>query len=292
MLYTTRAFFYCMSHLSKVDLTPSMPSMPSEGNFLISAFRSYFRTLEESTHRLQEFQVHKAVCWCCSVNHLDPVTQNEIDVCDREVVQMCVSSWFGSTTNFEVTVRSQVAEALKHQVGSDAFPYGWILGSSAPLMWMLLDLIASYQKDETLHFMVPFWIIRGFAWWLWGVPTIATIGLFGARRLRAKGSSLLAENCRNLLVVVGASPIVVVLVLWQIITEVLFHRKDDTLGSLIFALGVLILFLIIRLAYHRSIRIGLEVANKATRETWETRQQFQPLRLVYPCDSFQNYGII
>lgn len=170
------------------------------------------------------------------------MTQNEIDVCDREVVQMCVSSWFGSTTDFEVTVRSQVAEALKHQVGSDAFPYAWILGSFAPLMWMLL------------HFMVPFWIIRGFAWWLWGVPTLATIGLFGARRLRAKGGSLLAENCRNLLVVVGTLPVVVVLVLWQIVTEVLFHKKDDTLGSLIFAFGVLILFLITRLAYRRSIR--------------------------------------
>ncbi len=50
---------------------------------------------------------------------------------------------------------------------------GWILGSFPAPMWMLLDLMGSYQKDETLHFIrCLFGKNRGFAWWLWGVPTM------------------------------------------------------------------------------------------------------------------------
>ena len=82
------------------------------------------------------------------VNHVNPSTGQPVPVCDREIVRQCVTSWFGAEDKFDDSVRSIVAHSLLHQLGVDAFPYTWILGSTAPISWTFFDYLATYQAAE------------------------------------------------------------------------------------------------------------------------------------------------
>ncbi|CAE7228223.1 unnamed protein product [Symbiodinium pilosum] len=120
----------------------------AEGIFVVHAFRRYFRSLEHTLQQLRDFQLQNAFCWCCSVNHINPANGQPVPVCDREIVRQCVTSWFGAEDKFNESVRSLLPQALMQQLGADAFPYKWILGSTAPIWWPFIDYLATYQASE------------------------------------------------------------------------------------------------------------------------------------------------
>ncbi|CAK9014805.1 unnamed protein product [Durusdinium trenchii] len=227
-----------------------------EGLSLSHTVRGYYRSLEASNRKLQQFELRHSFCWCCSVNHLNPASGQPIQVCDREIVRQCVTSWFGSEQEFDHSVRSVVAHALKQQLGCDAFPYTWMLGSTTPLLWPLFDFVASYQGAEKMRYLAPSWAIRILAYWLWGIPFPATVGLFAARCLREKGQSRFRDFLKTLLVIIIAAPCGLVVIGWQIYIELNFFDElqsgHETWASLLFVGGCAVMFWAARKAYHLS----------------------------------------
>ncbi|CAK8988825.1 unnamed protein product [Durusdinium trenchii] len=238
------------------------------GLFCCHTLRRYYRSLEATNRRLQRFELQKAFCWCCSVNHINPTTGQPIAMCDREIVRQCVTSWYGSEKEFDRSVRTVVATALKQQLGCDALPYGWILGGTSSFLWPLLDLLASYYRDDLVRHLVPNYVIRFAAYWLWMIPTVATVGLFLARCFRAQARSKLGDFCKDLLVLVLAVPTVLAFLAWQVYTELIFmHSGHETWGGLLFAAAALITFVAARKVYHLGNRRFEDLALAAQPET-------------------------
>ena len=227
-----------------------MAYLAAEGMFLVRCFRHYYRSLEVIQHQVQHFQLQNAVCWCCSVNHIHPVSGQPIAVCDREIVRQCVTSWFGSEKEFDESVRSVVARALQQQLGYDAFPYSWMLGCFLPVWWPFIDFVAVYQATEEIRFLVPYFVIRFFAFWFWVIPMIGTCGLFFARCFRQESRWKCLDPFRDLLALVLVAPVLLAAVAWFLYTELTFFERDETLGSVIFAAGCFVAFLVVRKAYH------------------------------------------
>ncbi|CAK8987478.1 unnamed protein product [Durusdinium trenchii] len=219
--------------------------------YLVHAFRGYFRSLEATNQRLQQFQLQKCHCWCCSVNHVNPASGQPIQLCDREIVCQCVMRWYGSEEEFDNSVRSVVASALKQQMGSDAIDYPLVLGATAPILWAAIDLAVLWHSQDQL-FHVPLYTIRAFSLWLWTLPTAATFGLWFARCFRAQGQSMCTELLKDFLVVTLAMPSLIVFVTLQELT--FFLLEDEWLiGACIATLSFLI-FAVARKQYHASNR--------------------------------------
>ncbi|CAE6971976.1 unnamed protein product [Symbiodinium sp. CCMP2592] len=218
------------------------------GNVAVDAFRSHFRGLDAMSSQLQSFELQKTSCWCCSVNHVHPTTSEQLP-CDRSILTKCLTAWFGSEQAFNDAVRSSVATALEQQLGYDAFPYTWLLWSSSPYLWSLMDVLASMLGNSALREdAVQRILIRSPIYWLFTFPTIFTWGMIMARFVRAKGRNCLTEFLRNILVVVMAGPSILVVLFWEIWTRLAFENK--LVGSLIFVTSAVVNFLITRSIYH------------------------------------------
>ena len=75
------------------------------GYWIAAVFRAYFRSVETLKERLLNISFHER-CACCDLGHAGGI------LCDRQVVQQCVSICFGSEEAFEDYARSEVLEAL------------------------------------------------------------------------------------------------------------------------------------------------------------------------------------
>ena len=227
----------------------------AEGMFLVHASRKYYRSLEAIESQLQDFRLRHAECWCCSVNHIHPASGMPIEVCDREIVSQCVASWFGSEQEFDESVRSLTARALEQQLGYDAFPYLWMLGSFVPVWWPWMDYLAVYSQEGN-QFLVPYFVIRFLAFWLFCMPLVATVGIFFARCLRRKAQWICTELFLDALVCVLTLPAVLACVAWQLYTQITFYKEEvqdgllETLGSVVFAAGCGVALFATRKVFH------------------------------------------
>ena len=90
--------------------------------FCISAARSYFRSIHDLTTALRTFRLEDVRCWCCDTGH-----RKTEGLCDREVIQRSIISWFGSIDSFEELVRQEVLDILTDQLLSSSvalfFPF-------------------------------------------------------------------------------------------------------------------------------------------------------------------------
>ncbi|CAK9063012.1 Uncharacterized protein SCF082_LOCUS32708 [Durusdinium trenchii] len=248
------------------------PVVCGEGYVLIWAFRNYFRALESANRSLQHFRLQTAHCWCCSVDHVNPSTGQSIAVCDREIVRQCVTTWFGSEDAFDETVRSSVKRALAEQLGVDAFPYVWVVSSTVPLIWVCMDATVSIAAEEHERILLAFMVLRCLAWWLWGIPIVATLGLTAARRFHAPGRSCVEELGKNLLVLLVVAPGAALLMAWHVGLELAFgwfatawlSAPQETLGSVVFAAGCFVAFVLVRIAYRCANRRYMETVNAST----------------------------
>jgi hypothetical protein len=78
--------------------------------------RKLARDVDILSKQLEGFSVRKAECLCCSSNHRDSVTGEEIP-CDRELVEASVMDWFGSLDAFDEFVHTEVKPMFRVQVG-------------------------------------------------------------------------------------------------------------------------------------------------------------------------------
>ncbi|CAJ1341839.1 unnamed protein product [Effrenium voratum] len=98
----------------------------------VDLLRRYHREKHAAHEHLKAFQLRQALCYCCSVNHVNP-SGTRMPVCDRAVLTALVESWFGSVESFERQVQGDVARQFAEQLGTHSFsyPFAMAFGSSA-----------------------------------------------------------------------------------------------------------------------------------------------------------------
>ncbi|CAE7634004.1 RE2 [Symbiodinium sp. CCMP2592] len=106
-----------------------------------STIRRYFRDLDTMKLQLSSISVDSTRSTCCDFNHLTP--SGEPMLCDRKIVKECLNIWFGSESNFEDTVRTEVLRILNRDLTEKVFSTPWALGVTSPssfwLSWMSLQ---------------------------------------------------------------------------------------------------------------------------------------------------------
>jgi len=80
--------------------------------WIVGLARAWARDRFHLYHQLKNFSVDRAECWCCKVNHINPV-DGQIVGCDRQLICRAIDTWFsGGQIEFETMVR----ETLTRQV--------------------------------------------------------------------------------------------------------------------------------------------------------------------------------
>ena len=78
--------------------------------FSVMQLRKFFRSVEMIQTELQDFRFDNCSCHCCATNHQFSQT------CDRRILTICISKWFGSIDRFEDLMRSEVLACLTEQL--------------------------------------------------------------------------------------------------------------------------------------------------------------------------------
>lgn len=165
--------------------------------FMAYAVRSYCRSIDTMDRQLRDFCIQKTTSSCCEGGHKDD------DFCDRRIILRCISTWFGSIENFELRVQTEVRKALANQLVDGGFTYRRMVLATVPLLWSLLDRMASDVRD-------PLWaagqMARLFAYWLTTVPSILILLFRLCYKFRASCGRISLEILLSLgLVMIGAA---------------------------------------------------------------------------------------
>jgi len=198
------------SSIEIVGLTLAIGLLPS---FLCLAHvgRTFCCSLDTLQQQLAKFRVTDAMCWCCSVNHVDDETGEPL-VCDREIMLKCIGIWFGSNTDFESLVQGQVRTTLLRQLTSPAYLYQQIVLACSPVMWLFLDRTATLVAHAEADFGVAVFL-GGLAWWLLAIPSTVLLGLAFAYKLRMKQACWVLDLLFSLAVLVPASVMLAAIVM-------------------------------------------------------------------------------
>ena len=164
------------------------------GYFIVTAFRAYFRSVQELKAKLQNISFDNTRCSCCDLGHV----QGGIPMlCDRQIVKECVSIWFGSQEAFEDYVRSAVLQTVVAGLQENIFTRGWSLSVSVPLLWTFLDLLVSHVAGGNISFAITLFI-EGLVLWLFCLPLFGDVCIFLTCRYCQRGTSTFREILENL----------------------------------------------------------------------------------------------
>ena len=78
--------------------------------FSVMKLREFFRSVEMMGSELQQFRLDACLCHCCATSHEFSKT------CDRRILTICISKWFGSIDLFETLMCSEVLACLTGQL--------------------------------------------------------------------------------------------------------------------------------------------------------------------------------
>jgi len=200
-----------------------------------ASFRAYYRDVEIMQEQLNNFDVAKTKCYCCSANHLTS-SGDPLGVCDREIVLNCITTWYGSVEAFESAVQNTVLPALRHQLGHQPFPYLWLLCASAPLVWGQMDAVAGQLRAGQTSSAILF-VLQGLMWWLAAFPILSVLWVGFAHRLRLRPTYRVLDVLIN---VVGMTSLFVFLcVVWGL-QEVMGMPFEDEIHGRAFFLGFML----------------------------------------------------
>lgn len=146
--------------------------------------RSFHRDMTILRQHLAEFQAANAQCYCCSVSHRLPETGERI-ACDREVIQACIMTWFGTLTDFDSFVQAELAGYFWRSLGHFGLPYRWVLGSQLPVLWAYMDIVAdSIQGGDVWY--ISSMVVEGLAMWLCASPLVVAFVIWVTNLLQRK----------------------------------------------------------------------------------------------------------
>eukprot|EP00928_Gymnodinium_smaydae_P041924 TRINITY_DN28307_c2_g1_i1.p1 TRINITY_DN28307_c2_g1~~TRINITY_DN28307_c2_g1_i1.p1 ORF type:complete len:563 (+),score=57.72 TRINITY_DN28307_c2_g1_i1:62-1690(+) len=138
--------------------------------------RSYHREVQKMRDDFQHFKVSRAECFCCSNNHVDPVSGQAIP-CERHLVEGCIVAWFGGLRSFEQYVHSDLFAIFHRQLGTFGILYKHIVLGSLPWIWAQFGwAVDSFEDtDSLLRFFMHV------TQWLFAYPTaVAMISMMAS----------------------------------------------------------------------------------------------------------------
>ena len=153
------------------------------------------RSIDVVQKQVCHFTIEQAFCHCCSSGHTDPFTGEPL-ICDRSILIRCISSWFGSTEQFESLVRHHVMTILVHQLANNVFSYWRIVQATSPLFWLFLDL---WLWAIALQKVRVDMMLSAASYWMMLTPSIVLISL----RLAYKFRNLATGMRQQLMLSVG-----------------------------------------------------------------------------------------
>lgn len=201
------------------NLTLSLTFWPAIQSFIVILgahfLRSFHRDMTILRQHLSQFQAKNASCYCCSVNHRLPETGEKVS-CDREVIQACIMTWFGSLTDFDSFVQAELAGYFWRSLGHFGLPYRWVVGSQIPVFWAYMDLIAEAIPTQD-KWSVSALMIEALAMWLCASPLVVAFVIWVTNLLQRKRACGLCD----LLVSAGAAlltliPFTLMTFLWAV----------------------------------------------------------------------------
>ena len=207
----------------------------------VSTLRKYFRDLDTMRQQLLSISFSTAHCSCCALGHVGP--SGEATPCDRKILKECVKIWFGSEQAFEDTVRSEILEILNHDLNEKVFSTPWLLGVTAPSMWLFLDISSSWASISSISDW-KIWdgppaavLLEGLAIWLLAGPATKELVLCFCRMMRARPRSLCLEVLKNIMTLFFMfSPIAMIPIcygLTQVVVVQRMHRAAAFLGCML-----------------------------------------------------------
>jgi len=115
--------------------------------FLAVAMGNHVEEIAEQTRQLKTFSFREARCFCCTVGHVHPETGDGLE-CDRRLIQLAVTMWFGSIENFDRFVREEIQEHT--QIGA-RLPYHYMVFAFLPQIWLGLGSGVWLIRSGELH---------------------------------------------------------------------------------------------------------------------------------------------
>jgi len=180
----------------------------------VSALRAYFRSVEDCHLELREFRLEKTQCGCCSMSHVD--ANGHHIMCDRVIINKCISRWFGSTALFEEEVRTSVVSALSNQLWGQMLSYKQCLIAMIPFLWAAADT-SSAESTKFKGGYAPTELVRGAAMWLGVGPLL----MFTAMKLSYTFSKK-RSNCLEVVVNILIALVVVIELVAILVSEQVF----------------------------------------------------------------------
>ena len=98
--------------------------------------REYCRDVTTMCQHIGHFRVATAESFCCSVEHRHPHSKDPM-LCDREVMQRCINTWFGGIETFEQQVQGDLYNLLVDQLSDHMVSY-WRLAEASPVFFFFL----------------------------------------------------------------------------------------------------------------------------------------------------------
>ncbi|CAE7351637.1 unnamed protein product [Symbiodinium sp. KB8] len=175
--------------------------------FSVMQLRKFFRSVEMIQSELQDFRFDNCSCHCCATNHQFSQT------CDRRILTICISKWFGSIDRFEDLMRSEVLACLTEQLATNILTYREFVVMSLPVLWHFLDSASEpldwyfrthTHKPDLRHEIKVFAreLFRGLGWTFGALPTLFLVTSRLACLLRRRvGRSYGAKICWDLLII-------------------------------------------------------------------------------------------
>ena len=171
--------------------------------------REYCRHVTTMGQHIGHFRVAGAEAFCCSIEHRRPGSDEPV-MCDREVMQKCITIWFGSIESFEQCVQGEVCDLMVNQLSHQMVSY-WRLAEASPIVfWTILDRVAYHLRymwhsgDTTpFHIFGSLRILVGLSFWLGVVPILFRIMFLLAWIMQARCACRLLDAFMSLLLVLA-----------------------------------------------------------------------------------------
>ena len=135
------------------------------GYFIVAGLRGYFCMVGALKQKMHSFSFDSSRAACCDRGH---VFNGRQIMCDKQIVNECVSIWFGHQEAFENYVRSKVADNLAAELECGAFTRSWSLSVTIPFLWTACDLFASQIPPGDFELAIGRFLAGFVLWFLCG----------------------------------------------------------------------------------------------------------------------------
>ncbi|CAE6971644.1 ebh [Symbiodinium sp. CCMP2592] len=178
--------------------------------FSVMKLREFFRFVEMMESELQQFRLDSCSCQCCDTNHKYSQT------CDRRILKICITKWFGSIDLFEDLMRSEVLACLTEQLATSILTYREFVVMSLPIFWHHLDTASEpldwFLRPTSGHTAylhrelkaLAREVLRGIGWSFAALPILFLVTSRLSCLLRRRiGQSNAAKICWDVLIICG-----------------------------------------------------------------------------------------